>query len=124
MIALHPAGLPRLDDIRMDGAVLRFTLAACLLTALLFGLIPAFQALRLNLSDTLKDAARGSSDARGQNARRLLVISEFALSLVLLIGAGLLIRSFVALQRVQPGFNPQNIISFGVEHARQSLSEK
>lgn len=114
LIALHPAGLPRLDDIRIDGAVLRFTLAACFLTALLFGLIPAFQALRLNLSDTLKDAARGSSNSRGQNARRLLVVSEFALSLVLLIGAGLLIRSFVALQRVQPGFNPQNIISFGV----------
>ena len=114
LIALHPAGLPRLDDIRIDGAVLGFTLGACVLTAMLFGLIPAIQTVRLNLSDTLKDAARGSSDGRGQNARRLLVVSEFALSLVLLIGAGLLIRSFVALQRVQPGFNPQNVISFSI----------
>jgi putative ABC transport system permease protein len=114
LIQLHPAGLPRLDDIRIDGAVLAFTLGACVLTALLFGWIPAMQALRLNLSDTLKDAARGSSDGRGNSARRLLVISEFALSLVLLIGAGLLIRSFIALQRVQPGYNAQNIVSFGV----------
>jgi putative ABC transport system permease protein len=114
LIQLHPAGLPRLDDIRIDGAVLAFTLGACVLTALLFGWIPAMQALRLNLSDTLKDAARGSSDGRGNSARRLLVISEFALSLVLLIGAGLLIRSFIALQRVQPGYNAQNIVSFSV----------
>src|ERR1700722_15626923 len=114
LIQLHPAGLPRLDDIRIDGSVLAFTLGACVFTALLFGCIPAAQALKLNLSDTLKDAARGSSDGRGQSARRLLVVSEFALSLVLLIGAGLLIRSFVALQRVEPGFRPQNIISFRV----------
>ncbi len=114
LIALHPAGLPRLADIRIDGTVLGFTLGACVLTALLFGLIPAIQAVRLNLSDTLKDASRGSSEGRGQSARRLLVVSEFALSLVLLIGAGLLIRSFVALQRVQPGYNPQNIVSFSV----------
>ncbi|MGA8145093.1 MAG: ABC transporter permease [Candidatus Acidiferrales bacterium] len=114
LVALHPAGLPRLDDIRIDGSVLAFTLGACVLTALLFGLIPAVQAVRLNLSDTLKDAARGSSDGRGQTARRLLVVSEFALSLVLLIGAGLLIRSFIALQRVQPGYNPQNVVSFQV----------
>jgi putative ABC transport system permease protein len=114
LIQLHPAGLPRLDDIRIDGAVLAFTLGACVLTALLFGWIPAIQALRLNLSDTLKDAARGSSDGRGHSARRILVVSEFALSLVLLIGAGLLIRSFIALQRVQPGYNPQNILSFSV----------
>jgi putative ABC transport system permease protein len=114
LIQLHPAGLPRLDDIRIDGTVLAFTLTACVFTALLFGWIPAVQALNLNLSDTLKDAARGSGEGRGQSARRLLVVSEFGLSLVLLIGAGLLIRSFVALQRVEPGFNPQNIISFRV----------
>jgi len=114
LVALHPAGLPRLDDIQIDGPVLAFTLGACILTALLFGLIPAIQALHLNLSDSLKDAARGSSDSRGQTARRVLVVSEFALSLVLLIGAGLLIRSFVALQRVQPGYNPRNVVSFSV----------
>ena len=114
LLALHPAGLPRLADIRIDGTVLGFTLGACVLTALLFGLIPAIQAVQLNLNDTLKDAARGSSEGRGQTVRRLLVVSEFALSLVLLIGAGLLIRSFIALQRVQPGFNAEKVISFGV----------
>jgi predicted permease len=112
LTALHPAGLPRLDDIRIDGAVLAFTLGACVLTALLFGLMPAIQAVRLNLSDTLKDAARGSSDSRGQTVRRLLVVSEFALSLVLLIGVGLLIRSFVALQRVRPGFDSRKVVTF------------
>jgi predicted permease len=111
LIQLHPAGLPRLDDIRIDGTVLAFTLGACVLTALLFGWIPTVQALNLNLSDALKDAARGSSDGRGQSARRLLVVSEFALSLVLLIGAGLLIRSFIALQHVWPGFDSQNVIT-------------
>jgi putative ABC transport system permease protein len=111
LIQLHPAGLPRLDDIRIDGTVLAFTLGACVLTALLFGWIPTVQALNLNLSDALKDAARGSSDGRGQSARRLLVMSEFALSLVLLIGAGLLIRSFIALQHVWPGFDSQNVIT-------------
>jgi putative ABC transport system permease protein len=114
LIALHPAGLPRLDDIRIDGAVLAFTLCASVFTALLFGVIPAIQVLRLNLNDTLKSAARGSSDGRGHTLRRLLVVSEFALSLVLLIGAGLLIRSFVALQHVQPGYDAKNIVSFSV----------
>ena len=111
LIQLHPAGLPRLDDIRIDGAVLAFTLGACVLTAVLFGWIPAMQALDLNLSDSLKDQARGSSGGKGNATRRILVISEFALSLVLLIGAGLLIRSFIALQRVHPGFDPQNVIT-------------
>ena len=114
LIALHPAGLPRLDGIRVDGHVLAFTLGASVFTALLFGLLPAIRAARLNLSETLKDAARGSSEGRGLAARHVLVVSEFALSLVLLIGTGLLIRSFIALQSVQPGFQAQNVVSFSV----------
>jgi len=112
LLALHPAGLPRLGDIHIDGRVLAFSLAACLLTALLFGLAPALQGARANLSGTLKEGGRGLSDAGGQEVRRFLVVSEFALSLVLLMGAGLLIRSFVALQRVNPGYDAHNIVTF------------
>jgi putative ABC transport system permease protein len=114
LLALRPAGLPRLSDIHIDGTVLAFSLGSCLLTALLFGLIPALQGARLNLNDALKEGGRGSSDARGQSVRRILVVSEFALSLVLLIGAGLLVRSFSALQHVQTGFSSQNVTTFRV----------
>jgi putative ABC transport system permease protein len=114
LLALRPAGLPRLSDIHIDGTVLAFSLGSCLLTALLFGLIPALQGARLNLNDALKEGGRGSSDARGQSVRRILVVSEFALSLVLLIGAGLLVRSFSALQHVHTGFSSQNVTTFRV----------
>ncbi|MGB0034694.1 MAG: ABC transporter permease [Candidatus Acidiferrales bacterium] len=112
LLVLRPAGLPRVDEIHIDKAVLGFSLSACLLTALLFGLMPAMQGARLNLNDTLKEGTKGMGASQGQSARRLLVVSEFALALVLLIGAGLLIRSFIALQRVQPGYNSQNITTF------------
>ena len=86
-------------------------------SGILFGLVPALRISRLDLNTTLKDASRGSSGAsslwgRGNNTRRILVVSELALSVVLLIGAGLLIRSFVRLQNVAPGFNPKNVLTF------------
>jgi putative ABC transport system permease protein len=114
LLALHPAGLPRLSDVHIDGTVLAFSLGTCLLTALLFGLVPALQGAWSNLNDTLKEGGRGSSQSRGQSVRRTLVVSEFALSLVLLVGAGLLVRSFMNLQRVQPGFNSANLTTFRV----------
>jgi putative ABC transport system permease protein len=112
LLALHPAGLPRLNEIHIDRAVLGFSLGLSLLTALLFGLVPAIQETHLNLSDTLKESGRSTGTARSQGVRRMLVVTEFSLSLVLLIGAGLLIRSFIALQRVQPGFDSGNVITF------------
>jgi putative ABC transport system permease protein len=112
LLALHPAGLPRLHEIHIDRTVLGFSLGLSLLTALLFGLVPATQATHLNLSDTLKESGRSTGAARSQGARRMLVVTEFALSLVLLIGAGLLIRSFVALQSVQPGFDSGKVVTF------------
>ena len=112
LLALHPAGLPRLNEIHIDHTVLGFSLGLSLLTALLFGLLPAIQGTHLNLSDTLKESGRSTSAARSQTARGMFVVAEFALSLVLLIGAGLLIRSFVALQRVRPGFDSGNVVTF------------
>jgi len=116
---LGPKSVPRIQDIGIDGRVLAFTLVISLATGILFGLIPALRVARHDLSSTLNEAGRGATGVsalwgRGHNVRRLLVISELALSVVLLIGAGLLIRSFANLQNVHPGFNPRNLLSFGM----------
>ncbi len=114
--ALGTKSIPRLADIGIDGRVLLFTLLLSILSGILFGLAPALRVSRIDLNTTLKDASRGSVGTsavwgRGNNLRRLLVISELALSVVLLIGAGLLIRSFARLQDVAPGFNPNNVLT-------------
>jgi predicted permease len=116
---LGTQSIPRLQDIAIDGRVLLFTLSLSVFSGVLFGLAPAWRVSRLDLHATLKDANRGSAGAstvwgRGNNVRRLLVISELALSVVLLIGAGLLIRSFARLQNVAPGFNPHNVLTAGL----------
>ena len=120
--AIHVLGtqsVPRLQDVVIDGRVLLFTLALSILSGVVFGLAPALRVSHLDLHATLKDASRGSAGTsamwgRGNNVRRLLVISELALSVVLLIGAGLLIRSFARLQTVAPGFNPRNVLTLGL----------
>ena len=99
--------MPRLHEIAIDWRVLLFTLAMSLFAGVIFGLAPALRLSTLDLHGNLKDASRGSAGAsavwgRGQNLRRLLVVAELALSVMLLIGAGLLIRSFSQLQRLRP----------------------
>ncbi|MBI3404938.1 MAG: ABC transporter permease [Acidobacteria bacterium] len=106
-----PADIPRLSEIRLDRAVLGFSLALSVLTGLLFGLVPALQAARLGVSDSLKDGGRGSSSGAHQRLRSLLVVSEVALSMILLIGAGLLGRSFLTLLTENPGFNSENVLT-------------
>ncbi|HLW97093.1 MAG TPA: ABC transporter permease [Candidatus Acidoferrales bacterium] len=113
---LGPKSVPRLYDIGVNSEALLFTFLLSIISGALFGLAPALRLGRLDIHATLKDESRGSagSDAvwgRGNNLRRLLVVSELALSVVLLIGAGLLIRSFARLQNVQPGFNPKNVLT-------------
>jgi len=108
---LNPGNIPRLAAIGIDGRVLAFTSAAALLTGILFGLAPALRTSRVNLSETLKEGGRSLVGGGNQRLRNLLVVTEIALSLVLLIGAGLLIRSFVRVQQVEPGFVPQNVLS-------------
>src|SRR5690242_15914602 len=107
---LGPSNIPRLPAIRMDGRVLVFTTAIVLLTGILFGMVPALRTSKLNLSEALKEGARNVAGGRHERLRKLLIVSELALSLVLLISAGLLIRSFITVERVSPGFNPHNVL--------------
>jgi len=108
-----PDGIPRLQEARVDAPVLIFTLAVSLLTGLLFGLAPALQASRPNLTEGLKEGDRGSSGRR-QRLRSALVVGEVALTLTLLVGAGLLIQSFRRVLEVDPGFKAQNLLTMQV----------
>jgi putative ABC transport system permease protein len=108
-----PNGIPRLQEANVDGPVLVFTLAVSLLTGLLFGLAPALQASRPNLTEGLKEGERGSSGPR-QRLRSVLVVGEVALTLTLLVGAGLLIQSFRRVLEVDPGFKAQNLLTMQV----------
>ena len=114
--AINPGNIPRLDAIGLDGRVLAFTFGVSILTGLLFGLAPALRAARVDLNSTLKAGGRNTQGEGGlggsrRRLRGLLVVAEMAISIVLLVGAGLLIRSFVRLQRVSPGFDPEAVIS-------------
>ncbi|MGE5099554.1 MAG: ABC transporter permease, partial [Deltaproteobacteria bacterium] len=106
-------GMPFWMKFTIDGPVLLFTVAVAVATGLLFGLVPALQSARPNLNETLRDSgARGTSAGRvRQRLRSSLVVGEVALSLVLLVGAALLIRSFLSMQSVQPGFDPSNLLT-------------
>jgi putative ABC transport system permease protein len=109
---LHPANLPRLADVRLDTTVLAFTIVVCAATSMLFGLVPALRAAGTDPQDHLKAGGRGGTGGDRRNARNLLIGAEVALSVVLLVGAGLLIRSFLALQRVNPGFDATDVLTF------------
>jgi putative ABC transport system permease protein len=109
---LKPAGIPRLDNVRVDGTVILFTVAIAIVTGILFGLVPAFSATR-GLSNTLKESGRGAVGARGgHRVRGVLVVAELALAVMLLAGAGLLLRSFMKLQAVDPGFRIDRALTF------------
>ncbi len=114
LISLDGRSLPRPDDIQVDGVVLAFTAAASLLSGLLFGLAPALQAARSGVHESLKEGGRGASAGTGVLVRRGLVVSSVALALTLLVGSGLLIRSFARLQGVDPGFEPDGVIAFNL----------
>lgn len=112
LVRLVPDSLPRLNEVSISWAVLLFALAASLIAGTIFGLAPALHAGRLDLTQTLKEASRGSTGSGKQaRTRHLLVVAEFALSLVLMIAAGLLLRSFWDLLRVPLGFNPQSVMT-------------
>jgi putative ABC transport system permease protein len=116
LLALSPADVPRLDQTGIDIRVLAFTLAVSLLTGLIFGLVPALQASNADLNDALKEGGRGTTGGmRGIRIRNLLVVSEIALSLVLLVGSGLLIRSFIRLQQFELGFNPEHLLTMRIQ---------
>ncbi len=124
LVALSPANIPRLDSVTIDSRVVLFLIGVTFLTSVVFGLLPAMNASAVNLSDTLKESGRGTSEGVRRNRfRNFLVASEFALALMLLIGAGLMIRSFFALQSVDPGFNPHNVLSMVVSVAGSKEAE-
>ena len=113
MIAVSPTSIPRTQEIGLDLRVIAFTALVSTLTGIFFGLAPAFQASKIDLNESLKDAGRGST--RGRHwFRSGLVVAEVTLTLVLLIGAGLLIRSFYQLQKVDPGFMIDNLLTFNI----------
>src|SRR5689334_16188570 len=116
---MNPGNIPRLEDIHISAAVLAFTFGIALVTGILFGLAPAWRAVKVDLNTSLKAGGRSGHSTGGLRVTRhrlrgLLVVSELALSLMLLIGAGLLIRSFVRLQSVPPGFATERVISMQV----------
>jgi predicted permease len=108
-----PSALPRANEIGLDLRVLLFTMGASLLCGILFGLVPALRTSKPNLHDTLKEGGRGASGGK-HRAQGVFVVSEMAMALVLLIAAGLMIRSLSALWNVNPGFDSHNVLSFGV----------
>jgi putative ABC transport system permease protein len=115
LVKSGPQQLPRLDEVTIDGRVLLFTAAIAIVTSLLFGLAPVIQIASGNLHDLLKMGARGAAGSlRRHRTRSTLVVVEVALSLVLLVAAGLLLRSFAGLQKVDPGFRARNVLTFGV----------
>lgn len=116
-IKLVPDALPRASDIRLDGRVLLFTLAASLLAGILFGLLPALKISSTGVHETLKEGGRGASGAR-HRTQGVIVVAEMALALVLLAGAGLMIRSLANLWDTDPGFDPHNVLNFNLAAAQ------
>ena len=111
LVSFIPPSIPRISEIGIDPMVLAFTFLISILTGLIFGLMPAWQTTHTELNEVLKDSSRGSTGGRGQaRFRNVLVVTEVVLSLVLLIGAGLLIRSFVAMRNVDPGFRAEGVL--------------
>jgi predicted permease len=115
LVALGPIDLPRLKEVAVDGRALGFTFALSLLTGAICGLAPALQASKPDLTESLKEGGKGAgADPRHRRLRSLLVVSEVTLALVLLVGAGLMIKSFIVLQKIDPGFKPDNVLSLRV----------
>jgi putative ABC transport system permease protein len=106
-----PANVPRIADTRLDGRALGFTVLISIFSGIVFGMAPALGASRSNLNERLKEGGRQSVESGGNRLRGVLVSSEIALSIILLVGAGLLIHSFIRLQNVSPGFSPDNLLT-------------
>jgi putative ABC transport system permease protein len=123
LIALSPSDVPRLNEIGLHGPVFFWTLGVSLLTGVLFGLAPALQASKPDLNESLKESGRSMGGLRRSRLRSLLVVTEVALALVLLTGAGLMIKSFWRLQQVSPGFDANNLLTMNISLPRQKYSE-
>ena len=125
---MNPGNIPRLEDIGINGAVLMFTFGVSLATGILFGVAPVWRAIKVDLNTSLKAGGRSGQSDGGLHLQRhrlrgLLVVSELTLSLMLLIGAGLLIRSFVRLQSVPPGFTTDHVLTMEVAAAGRKYQD-
>ncbi len=116
LISIGPADIPRLNDIGIDGPVLWFTFGATILTGVIFGLAPALKASKPNMNESLKEGGRGTSESFSRySLRNLLVVFQMAITLVLLVSAALLVKSFLKLQQVDPGFAaPENVMTMRI----------
>ena len=114
LTVLAAAGIARADQIRIDPLVLLFALTASMATGMLFGLLPALQLSRQDLNESLKEGGRQNTAAVGRGSRELLIVAEVSLSVMLLVGAGLLIRSLWQLQNVDPGFAVEQVLTMAV----------
>jgi predicted permease len=128
LLALNPGNIPRIGEhgaaVTLDWTVLAFALGLALVTGIVFGLFPALQASRSDLISTLKESgARSGVGLRQNKARSLLVVTEMALAIVLLVGAGLLIRTFSALHNVNPGFDPHNVLTMDTSLAGSHFNQ-
>ena len=110
LVSMLPEGAPRLEQVGIDYRVLTFAFVVSALTGVLFGIVPALQASKLDVTGALKEGGRSAEGHRRTSARSLLLVGEVALSLMLLVGAGLLIKSFLRLQEIRPGFNAHNVL--------------
>lgn len=125
LLSLSPKDLVGMSSVHLDWRVLVFTLAVSVFTGLLFGLAPAWSAVRSTIGETLKESGRSAgADARGFHLRNLFVVAEMSLALVLLAGSGLLIRSFQRLTAVDPGFDPKNLLTLDVMLPGAKYSEE
>lgn len=125
LVAFTPVNVPHLKDVGLDFRVLLFTLLISIITPIIFGLVPALQASRPDLTETLKEGGRSSSGgARINRVSSLLVVSEVALALVLLVASGLMIKSLLRLQHVNPGFNPDSVITLELALPQSRYPEK
>src|SRR6266850_2750358 len=123
LVSLGADTIPRVHEISVDPRVAGFTLLVSVITGVLFGLAPAIQVSRPDLTDALKESGRTTAGHRRNRLRSVLVVSEVALSLVLLVGAGLMIRSFAKLNQVNPGFKPAQVLTLGATLLRSKYPE-
>jgi putative ABC transport system permease protein len=125
LLRIAPASLPRVSDVSIDPMVAAFTLGCSLLSAFVFGVVPALRASRPNVALTLRAGGRAAGMVAGKHIRHAVVVAEVALSFVLLIGTGLMLRSFIALSHVDPGFDPTGVMTFTAFNGRpQTPSER
>jgi len=118
LLQLAPSNLPRLADVSLDPAVLGFTALASIAAVIIFGLVPALRASRPDLAQVLRASGRTPALGGAARLRNAVIVAEVALSFVLLIGSGLMVRSFVSLMHVEPGFDPNGVLTFGLSNLR------